>query len=106
MKRKRLKPDARKNDVLSLALRLAATRGYNRITRDQVAKAAGVTGPALTYHFGSMGQFRRQLMRLAVSEGCLAVVAQGLAAGDPQALKAPESLRRRAVEAMLSPNCK
>lgn len=101
MKRKRLKPDARKDDVLAAALPLAEAHGFANLTREQVGQAAGVTGPVLSYHFGTMPQFRRDLMRYAVKVESLAVIAQGLTAGDPYAKKAPEDLRRRALDSLL-----
>lgn len=101
MKQQRLKPDARKEDILAAALPLAVAHGYLKITREQVGRAAGVSGPVLNYHFGTMVQFRRDLMRYAVRVGSLKVVAHGLAVGDEQAKKAPEALKREALEALL-----
>ena len=40
-------------------------------------------------------------MRRAVTERNLLIIAQGLAGGDAQARKAPEALRREAVETLL-----
>lgn len=97
----RMKPDARKEDILAAALPLAEKHGYTKISRKQIAEAAGVSGPVLNYHFGTMGQFRKGLMRYAVMAENLAVIAQGLSAGDPQARKAPEALRRRALDSLL-----
>lgn len=101
MTNKRLKPDARKEDLLAAALPLAAERGYTRVTRNDIAQRAGVSGPVIHYHFGTMAQFQRELMRYAVLKENLAVVAQGLAAGDKQAKKAPEVIRRRALDSLL-----
>lgn len=102
MKHRRMKPEVRKQDILERALTLAGRHGYLQITRKQIVDAVGVSGPVLNHHFGTMTQFRRQLMRFAIAQNCLAVVAQGLAAGDPQARKAPESLRQRAAASLLS----
>lgn len=97
----RMKPEARKEDILAAALPLAVRHGYSRLTRQQIAAAAGVSGPVLNYHFGTMPQFRRDLMRYAIKEETLAVIAQGLTAGDQQARKASEALRRRALDSLL-----
>lgn len=101
MKQQRLKPDARKEDILAVALPLAEKFGYAKVTRQQVGQAAGVSGPVLNYHFGTMAQFKRDLMRYAVKCESLTVVAQGLTSGDSQAQKAPEVLRRKALESMI-----
>jgi hypothetical protein len=45
-----------------------------------------------------MVAFRRAIMRAAIVSKNLAVVAQGLAAGDANAQKAPESLRVEAAK--------
>lgn len=101
MKKQRLRPAARKEDLLAAALPLAEMAGYTKITREQVGRAAGVSGPVINYHFGTMAQFRRDLMRYAVEAGSLKVVAQGLSSGDAQAQKAPEALRRLALGSLL-----
>lgn len=108
-KQKRMKPEARKEDILSAALPLAARKGYTAVTREEIAKAAGVSGPAVQYHFKTMAQLRRDLMRFAIKHAglrlgsCspgLAVIAQGLAVKDPHAVKAEEAIRRAAVGAL------
>lgn len=99
MKQKRLKPDARKEDILAAALPLAETDGYANLTREQIGVAAGVSGPVLNYHFGTMAQFRRALMRYAVKVECLKVVAQGLINGDADLVEG-DPLRRRALDSL------
>lgn len=94
---RRLKPEVRKEHILRAALLLAKKHGYTHVTRDQVARAVGVTGQAIQYHFKTMTQFRRDLMRFAVAQKCLAVVAQGLALRDPRAQAAPLALREAAA---------
>jgi len=97
MKQVRMKPAARKEDILAAALPLAERKGYAKVTRDEIAAAAKVSGPVLHYHFGSMEQLRRSLMRYAVKNGCLKVIAQGIVANDPQALKVDDATRKRAM---------
>ena len=98
MTKKRLKPDVRKEEIISCALFLAIDGHYMQVQRKQIADELGVTPPALTYHFGTMQQLRRAVMRAAVTQEILTVIAQGLVAQDAQAKKAPEALRRRAIE--------
>jgi AcrR family transcriptional regulator len=105
-KRKRLKPEVRKESILAAAVPLAEEHGYACISRDAIAAAAGVTGPTLSHYFGTMAQFRRDLMRYAIREECLRILAQGLAAGSIQAQRAPPDLRRRALSSVdsITPN--
>jgi hypothetical protein len=98
--RQRFTPDVRKEQILTAALSLAATRGYLTVTRDQVADASGVSTALIQYHFKTMAQFRRSLMRHAIAKSCLRVLAQGLACGDEHACKAPDDLKQRAVASL------
>lgn len=100
MKKQRLKADVRKDEILAAAVKLAAKGHYNSVTREQIAQAVGVTGPAVQYHFGSMPQLKRAIMRAAVAAGNLKVIAQGLVAGDKYAKAAPEELRTKALKAL------
>jgi AcrR family transcriptional regulator len=95
---RRYKPEVRKDAIVTAALRLAAATHYLHVQRKQIADELGVTPPALTYHFGTMEQLRRAIMRAAVEREDVTVVAQGLVAQDKHAKKAPEALRRRAIE--------
>lgn len=101
MANRRLKPAVRKAEILTAALPLASARGYANVTRNDIAAAAGISGPAVQYHFGTMTQLRTDLMRHAVKQECLRVIAQGLAAQDRHAERADAELKRRAVCAML-----
>ena len=96
----KLEARVRKAQILQVALALCETGNFARLTRDQIAKKAGIPASLITYHFGTMPSLRRAIMREAVRVECLPVIAQGLALRDAHALKAPEELRRRAVEAL------
>jgi AcrR family transcriptional regulator len=96
---------ARHDDIMAAALRVSVTVGYNRITRDDIALAAGCSPALVSEMFGTMVCMRRALMRAAVANAVLPVIAQGLALRDPHALRAPAELRAEAARAMLeAPN--
>jgi AcrR family transcriptional regulator len=99
--RTRLAPKTRKADLLNAALKLAVKHGYQNVTRQQVAEAIDVSCSLISHHFGTMTQFRRALMRHAVTVGNATVVKQGIADGNAQALKAPVELRQRAIAQMM-----
>jgi len=88
-----------KNSLLALGAKLAAGTGYANVTRQQLADAAGVSMGVVNYHFGTMAQFRRDLMRYAVRVKCLPVIAQGLVVRDVHALKAPQDVIDEALRA-------
>lgn len=97
------KLDARERtaQILKAALEVCSKQTtYSRVTRDQIAARAGCAPTLITYHFGTMNELRRDIMREAVRSECLPVIAQGLAARDRHALKAPEALRTRALQSL------
>lgn len=93
----RMAPSEREIAVLAAALRVAERLGYDRCKREDIAKEAGISAGLVTKRLGTMVMMRRKLMRTAVKEGNLVIIAQGLAARDPQALKASEELRAAAA---------
>lgn len=96
--RKRQRSEIRKDLILAEGLELAKIHGYQAVTRRMVAEAAGVADSLISAHFSGMGQFRTELMRRAIRDEVLQVVAQGLAVNDPVAAEAPRELRAVAVE--------
>jgi AcrR family transcriptional regulator len=102
MKQVKLEARQRVAQILAAALELAPAVGYQKLTRDAVAARLGVSPSLIPAHMGTMAEFRRALMREAVRVGCLPVIAQGLAARDRHAQKAPPELRARALQSLAS----
>ena len=95
---KRLDPALRADQIVEAALGLIeAGAHYSRVTRDEIAEVCGITGTAVQYHFPTMQQLRRSIMRAAVKRGSLMCIAQGLVDGDAQALKADATVREAAM---------
>lgn len=98
---KRYPPEMREALLLESALEAAAKHGLYTMTRDQIAEVAGVSPSLISHRLGTMPAMRRSVMRQAVARGdnrmCLQIIAQGIAARDPHALKAPPSLRAAAL---------
>jgi AcrR family transcriptional regulator len=62
---------SRRDQILQIAVRLFAERGYHGVSMDDIGSAAGVTGPALYHHFaGKESMLAAALM--PVSEELLA----------------------------------
>lgn len=95
--KKRLAPDDRRDELLKVAVDMAVVIGINQLRRDNIAEKAGVANGLVTRYFNTMTQLRRAVMRYAVHNEILPVVAQGLAMRDPEALKAPEDLKHKAI---------
>jgi AcrR family transcriptional regulator len=93
----RLKPVDRHASILDAALRMARLHGYQNITRVDIAVAAECSEALVSSYLGTMVQVRRAVVRAAIKQKDLAVLAQALAAKDTHAQKAHENLRRAAV---------
>jgi len=98
---RRLAPDTRKADLLTVALHIARTEGLLAVTRNRVAEVAEVSPGLVTFRFLSVGLMREAVMTEAVRIGDAVIVAGGIALRDPQALAAPLSLRQAAADAMI-----
>jgi AcrR family transcriptional regulator len=97
---KKLNGDDRREQLLKAAVRLSARGSYLKITRAEIATDAGCTTNLVTHYFGTVIQLRRAIMRRAIADNNLSVVAQGLAARDPHARKAPDELKQAALRSL------
>lgn len=98
-KQRRYPPDVRRELILSTACALAADGvPYYRLTREQIARAAGLSGTALQYHFGPIALLRQAALEYAVQHEMLPVIAQALAVRDPTVRELPDRVRQRAAE--------
>jgi hypothetical protein len=93
----RANPELRKEQILTAALSVASDRGFNKMTRDHIAEAAGVSVGLVSKYFGTMPKLKRDVMRAAIRGEWMEIVAEGLATGDPHARKAPQELKEKAV---------
>jgi len=97
----RVDPGLRRDQILTAAVHTARDEGYRRMTRDSIAKRAGVSESLISRYFNTMKQLRRDVMRAAIVQEVPEIIAQGLANGDKHAKKAPLALKEKAV-ALLS----
>ena len=91
----------KRENVLIVATSLAATFGYQNITREDVAKSAFTSPGTVSGLFGSMDQLKQEVVKFALNNTCLPVIAQALASRNKLAMAAPEALKRKALEAMI-----
>ncbi len=97
----RLEPQVRKEQILEAAIHVADRNGLYDLRREDVAEKAGVATGLVNRYFGTMTQLRRAVMRRAISKEHLSIVAEGVARRDPQAMKAPEELKRNALNSLV-----
>ena len=87
-------------EILAVALNLAEKIGYQCVTRDGIAAAAGVSGGHVSGLFGTMKQIRRRVMRAAITQDRYRIIAQGLAVKDPQCGKLSEDVVKKAADSL------
>jgi AcrR family transcriptional regulator len=94
----RLRPDNRKEQILDAAVKVASRPGgWSKLTREAVAREAKCADALVSKYFGTMSTFRRTIMRAAIVQADLSVIAQGIAAGDKYAQKVDADLKSRAL---------
>jgi AcrR family transcriptional regulator len=98
----RLDPDARADQLLDVALDLAASTGWATLTHAAVAARAGVSQGLVVARLGTKPDMLRSVMRRAVLRDNVRVVAEGLARGDRHARRASPALREAAAKLMTS----
>jgi AcrR family transcriptional regulator len=91
-----------KEQVLEMATLLAINKGYLNITREDVAAMATTSPATVSGMFGSMEQLKQEVIKYAINHECLPVIAQAMSDRNKIALAAPEFLKRRAMEALLT----
>lgn len=94
------KVEQRNRRILEAGAQLAAERGYQHVTRSEVAARAGVAVGSVNNAYGTMDGLRDAIMRYAVEKHHGGIVAQGLAAKHPVALDAPPWLREQAAASL------
>jgi AcrR family transcriptional regulator len=100
MPRLKLKPTDRKQQILTAAISLAVKDGYQKVTREAIAEAALCSPGLVSNYFNTMTQCRRAIMRAAIKDRNLTIIAQGVVAKDKDALKAPTELQEAALKSL------
>lgn len=98
----RVDPKLRRQQILDAAVEISKTEGYHRVTRDSIARTAGVSMGLVSRYFNTMPQLRRCIMRYAISNDIAEIVAQGLANSDEHAKKASPELKAKAATLLVN----
>lgn len=103
--RKRLTPDATRDEIIAAAGRLALKVGLSNITRDGVAEEAERSQGLVSHHF-DMEALKVAVVEEAVTHGNAELVAEALCMRDGEAKAAtrdaPESLLKKARQILLN----
>ena len=77
----------KKERILEVAIRLAKEEGYHTLRRDRIAAESGVAAGTLNLYYGTLNQLKRAVMRRAIADNETTVIMQGVAVGDPVAIR-------------------
>lgn len=94
----RLTPEIRRDQILKAAITVSEAMGYQAVRREDIAEEAQVSPGSVSRYFGTMSQMRKAIVVNAIATRNLKIIAQGLAALDTHALKAPKALKKAAYE--------
>lgn len=97
----RLEPRQRRDEILRTAVDIAKAQGFQMLTREMVAAAAGISPGLVNVYFGTVKLLKDHVMQYAVDQGVDEIIAVGLAMKDPVALSAPKKTKERAVKLMI-----
>ncbi len=109
IKKEYLKKDVRRDQILSAAMDIALTDGYDKLTRDGVADRANVAAGQVNRIFNTMPQLKRAVMRSTVAQleinpnnqRLLLILATGLSFRETPALNAPLELKQAALQLLM-----
>ncbi|WP_250003849.1 TetR/AcrR family transcriptional regulator [Actinoplanes sp. M2I2] len=73
--RRRLEPDARREQILSVAVRLFGERGYADVSTTDVARAAGVARGLVNHYFGTKKDLYLDVIRVMLTVPRVAIAA-------------------------------
>jgi len=94
---KRKDSKTRKAEMISAALLEAEENGFTNLTRRSIASRCDVAEPLINHDLGTLPQLKRTIMRAAVRQRVLKIIAEGLAIRDPHALNADPELKQKAI---------
>ncbi len=80
-RRRRLEPDARREQILAVAIRYFAERPYSEVSTTDVARAAGVARGLVNHYFGTKKELYLEVVRVMLTVPGVAV--ERLARGEP-----------------------
>lgn len=92
---KRSTPEVRIKQIIKAAIKVAKRVGYHTMTRDAVAKEAGVSPGLISMYFVTMKQLKCSVMKTAIDEEIIPIIVQGIGLRDPIALSLNEATKSK-----------
>ena len=92
----------RKDQILNVAIDLSKKYGYQKIKRSDISHHAGVSENLISNYFGTMIKLKRLIIRHAIKNNIIEIIAQGIANNDPHVKKASKELKEKAIKLISS----
>jgi AcrR family transcriptional regulator len=94
----RTNPKIRKEQILLAAIKLSKRVGYHSITRDSVAEIADVSSPLISVYFPTVASLKAAVIRAAIDNEIVEIIAQGLSLNHPQVRKISKPVKHKVME--------
>lgn len=89
-----------KERILDVAYSMALDDGFSCLKRDDIAAKAGIALGSVNHHWKHVALLRNAVMERAVANKDLKLIAEGITAGEPAAVSAPQELRLKALTSL------
>jgi AcrR family transcriptional regulator len=88
-------------EILAAGIVVARTKMYNKVTLKEVAALVPCSHGLVLRYFGTSNQLQRAIMGEAIRTNCQEIIAQGIVAKDPRALKLSNTKKKAAFNSQL-----
>ena len=92
--------EIRREFLLKAGVKAAQEIGFNNLTRKIVAQHASVSPSLFQYYFKTIENFKNSLMRYAVENQILEIIAYGIATGHSEVSTLPKHLKLKAISSL------
>lgn len=94
-------PEQRRAALLDAAIAEARKVGYTNLSRGAIADRVGVSTNLVSHYFGTMAKLERDVIRKAIRDEDVTIIAQGLASRDRRFYRIPDDLKQRAIASIV-----
>jgi len=101
MSREKLTQEQRKKQILETAIRIAEEKGYQNITRQEIAQSIGIAPSYVNFYFNTARVMRDAVLTEAIRIENLRIVAQASLTKDTSWEISPE-LRKKAINYIIT----
>jgi AcrR family transcriptional regulator len=95
--RERKDPTERKQELLEVAIHLAKETGYSHITRNEIARRAGVAYGLVTSYFKTIDNLKKMVVKEAIKQEIVQIIAEALARKEPLTRRLTPALREKVI---------